>query len=125
VPVIKSVSATCGSFPTDDASRHRIGSYLALSQLQSIAHSSTLFLTASAQNLLCIQLAEACGVDVGNHFMVWAQGAFLPAIVGEWFSLVLGVKVGLRLRRRRGPEQSVDRSCNCGGCMGCGNEHPL
>ncbi|GBF97276.1 dicarboxylate transporter chloroplastic-like [Raphidocelis subcapitata] len=83
VPVIKSVSAAGGSLPTDDESRLRIGAYLTLSQLQSVAHSSALFVTASAQNLLCIQLAEACGVELGpNHFLLWAQGAIVPAIVG-------------------------------------------
>ena len=84
VPVIRSVAAAGGSYPDDDASRRRLGSYLVLSQLQAVAHSSTLFLTAAAQNLLCLQLAEAGGVDLGaNHFLVWAQGAAVPALVGE------------------------------------------
>lgn len=68
---------------SDEASRKKVGAFLILSQLQSVCHSSTLFVTAAAQNLLCLQLAEACGVELGNHFLVWAQGAFLPAIVGE------------------------------------------
>lgn len=67
---------------TDDVSRNRLGAYLVLSQLQAVCHSSTLFLTAAAQNLLCLQLAEAAGVDLGNHFLVWAQGAVAPALVG-------------------------------------------
>jgi hypothetical protein len=29
-----------------------------------------------------MQLADASGVELGNHFLVWAQGAVAPAIVG-------------------------------------------
>ncbi|KAI8470394.1 MAG: Sodium/sulfate symporter [Monoraphidium minutum] len=82
VPVIKSVSAAAGSYPEDDASRHKIGAYLIQSQLQASAHSSTMFLTAGAQNLLCLQLAESLGLDLGNHFLVWSQGALVPALLG-------------------------------------------
>jgi DASS family divalent anion:Na+ symporter len=82
VPVIKSVSAAGGSLPNDEEGRLKIGAYLTLSQLQCVAHSSALFATASAQNMLCVQLAEAAGVDLGNGFATWAQGAIVPAVLG-------------------------------------------
>jgi hypothetical protein len=67
----------------DDATRHRIGAYLIQSQFQASSHSSALFLTASAQNLLCMQLATGLGVDLGsNHFLLWASGAAVPALLG-------------------------------------------
>lgn len=59
-----------------------MGAYLVQSQLQSSSHTCSLFLTASAQNLLCLQLAEAAGVDVGSHFLVWSEGAIVPGLIG-------------------------------------------
>lgn len=82
VPVITSVSEAGGSYPEDDSTRRRIGSYLIQSQFQTSAHSSALFLTAAAQNLLCLQLAETMGVELGSHFLTWAQGAAVPAVLG-------------------------------------------
>ncbi|KAI8470754.1 MAG: Sodium/sulfate symporter [Monoraphidium minutum] len=88
LPVIESVSAASGSFPDaadpgGPETRRRIGSYLIQSQLQSSNHTCSLFLTASAQNLLCLQLAEAAGgVDLGNHFLVWSEGALVPGVIG-------------------------------------------
>jgi len=68
--------------PDDEASRSKIGAYLIQSQLQASSHTCSLFLTASAQNLLCLQLAEASGVTIGNHFAVWSQGAIVPGVIG-------------------------------------------
>jgi hypothetical protein len=78
------VSAAAGSYPHDDAARRRAGAYLIQSQLQSSGHTCALFLTGSAQNLLCLQLAEAAGVDLGTggHFFVWSAGALVPGLVG-------------------------------------------
>lgn len=48
---------------------------------QSAGNSSALFLTAAAQNLLCIKLAEELGVIVSNPWVTWFKAASLPAIV--------------------------------------------
>ncbi|GFR42213.1 hypothetical protein Agub_g3104 [Astrephomene gubernaculifera] len=81
VPIIKSLAATAGSHPGDD-SRHKMGAYLINSQFQTGIHSTSFFLTASAQNLLCLKLAGELGAVVPNQFMTWAAGAFVPAAVG-------------------------------------------
>ncbi|KIZ05262.1 2-oxoglutarate/malate translocator, chloroplastic Flags: Precursor [Monoraphidium neglectum] len=93
LPVIKGVSAASGSFPdaatpigasSEADTRTKIGAYLVQSQLQSSSHTCSLFLTASAQNLLCLQLAEAAGLDLGNHFFVWSEGAIVPGVIGTF-----------------------------------------
>jgi len=48
---------------------------------QSAGNSSALFLTAAAQNLLCIKLAEELGVIVSNPWVTWFKAASLPALV--------------------------------------------
>lgn len=66
-----------------DSSCAYIGSYLTHSQLQSSAHSSNLFLTAAAQNLLCIQLAADAGAPIQNPFLTWVLRACVPGIIGK------------------------------------------
>ncbi|KAG2302150.1 hypothetical protein Bca52824_030801 [Brassica carinata] len=43
-------------------------------------NSSALFLTAAAQNLLCLKLAEELGVVIANPWVSWLK-ASLPAII--------------------------------------------
>ncbi|EFJ52818.1 hypothetical protein VOLCADRAFT_86172 [Volvox carteri f. nagariensis] len=81
VPIIKSLAASVGSEPGDDT-RKRMGSYLMQSQFQTGIHSTSYFLTASAQNLLCLKLAGELGAVVPNQFVTWALGAVVPATVG-------------------------------------------
>uniref|UniRef100_A0A804LSJ5 Dicarboxylate transporter 2.1, chloroplastic n=1 Tax=Zea mays TaxID=4577 RepID=A0A804LSJ5_MAIZE len=60
LPIVKSLSLSSGSKPNDPSAK-KLGSYLVQSQLQAAANSSALFLTAAAQNLLCLKLAEEIG----------------------------------------------------------------
>ncbi|KAI3413100.1 uncharacterized protein J3R85_016539 [Psidium guajava] len=80
LPIIKSLSLSAGSLPGDPSAR-KLGSYLIQSQLQSAGNSSALFLTAAAQNLLCLKLAEALGVIIKNPWVSWFKAASLPGIV--------------------------------------------
>nr|GMD04791.1 dicarboxylate transporter 2.1, chloroplastic-like [Ipomoea batatas] len=80
LPIIKSLSLSSGSKPGDPSSR-KLGSYLVQSQFQASGNSSALFLTAAAQNLLCLKLAEELGVVVSNPWVVWFEAASLPAFV--------------------------------------------
>lgn len=81
VPIIKSLSEASGSYPGDD-SRKKIGSFLMQAQFQTGIHSGGLFLTASAQNLLCLDLAKELGAVVPDQFFNWMAGAALPSLVG-------------------------------------------
>lgn len=80
LPIIKSLSLSAGSLPNDKSSK-KLGSYLTQSQFQASSNSSALFLTAAAQNLLCLKLAEELGVVVGNPWVSWFKVASLPAII--------------------------------------------
>ncbi|XP_009380879.2 dicarboxylate transporter 2.1, chloroplastic [Musa acuminata AAA Group] len=80
LPIIKSLSLQSGSKPGDQ-SAGKLGSYLIMSQLQSAGNSSALFLTAAAQNLLCLKLAEELGVRISSPWVSWFKAASLPAIV--------------------------------------------
>jgi DASS family divalent anion:Na+ symporter len=80
-PIIKSLSAASGSFP-DTESRNRMGSFLTMSQFQTGVHTSNLFYTGSAQNLLCLSMAAELGAVVPNQFATWGMGALLPALIG-------------------------------------------
>ncbi|XP_057804040.1 dicarboxylate transporter 2.1, chloroplastic-like [Salvia miltiorrhiza] len=80
LPIIKSLSLSAGSKP-GDPSKKKLGSYLVQSQFQSAGNSSGLFLTAAAQNLLCLKLAEELGVVISNPWVTWFKAASLPAFV--------------------------------------------
>ncbi|WOL08734.1 dicarboxylate transporter 2.1, chloroplastic-like [Canna indica] len=80
LPIIKSLSLSSGSKP-GDSSAGKLGSYLVMSQLQASGSSSALFLTAAAQNLLCLRLAEELGVRISSPWASWFKVASLPAIV--------------------------------------------
>lgn len=80
LPIIKSLSLSAGSKPGDPSAK-KLGSYLIQSQFQSAGNSSALFLTAAAQNLLCLKLAEELGVVIANPWVSWFKAASLPAFV--------------------------------------------
>lgn len=80
LPIMKSLSLSSGSLP-DDPSKKKLGSYLIMTQFQSAGNSSALFLTAAAQNLLCLKLAEELGVKIGSPWVTWFKVASLPAVV--------------------------------------------
>ncbi|KAK2971791.1 hypothetical protein RJ640_018480 [Escallonia rubra] len=80
LPIIKSLSLSAGSKPGDPSAR-KLGSYLVQSQFQSAGNSSALFLTAAAQNLLCLKLAEELGVVIASPWVSWFKAASLPAVV--------------------------------------------
>lgn len=48
---------------------------------QSAGNSSALFLTAAAQNLLCLKLAQELGVIITSPWVSWFKAASLPALV--------------------------------------------
>ncbi|XP_066326413.1 dicarboxylate transporter 2.1, chloroplastic-like [Miscanthus floridulus] len=81
LPIIKSLSLSSGSKPNDPSAK-KLGSYLVQSQLQAAANSSALFLTAAAQNLLCLKLAEGIGVNIRNQWITWFKAACVPALLG-------------------------------------------
>lgn len=80
LPIINSLSLSAGSKPNHPSAK-KLGSYLVQSQFQSAGNSSALFLTAAAQNLLCLKLAEELGVVIANPWVSWFKAASLPAIV--------------------------------------------
>ncbi|KAJ7968257.1 Dicarboxylate transporter 2.1, chloroplastic [Quillaja saponaria] len=80
LPIIKSLSLSAGSEPGNPSAK-KLGSYLVQSQFQSAGNSSALFLTAAAQNLLCMKLAEELGVIVSSPWVSWFKASSLPAFV--------------------------------------------
>ncbi|KVI01836.1 hypothetical protein Ccrd_019883 [Cynara cardunculus var. scolymus] len=80
LPIIKSLSLSAGSKPNDPSAR-KLGSYLIQSQFQCAGNSSALFLTAAAQNLLCLKLAEELGLVIASPWVSWFKAASLPAFV--------------------------------------------
>ncbi|XP_011045725.1 PREDICTED: dicarboxylate transporter 2.1, chloroplastic-like [Populus euphratica] len=80
LPIIKSLSLSAGSKPGDSSST-MLGSYLIQSQMQCAGSSSSLFLTAAAQNLLSFKLAEELGVMIPNPWISWLKAASLPALI--------------------------------------------
>ncbi|GBG76965.1 hypothetical protein CBR_g23295 [Chara braunii] len=79
VPIIKSLSLSAGSKPNDPSSK-KVGAYLMQSQLQAAGNSSALYLTAAAQNLLCLKLASELGVSLPSAWMSWFKAASVPAL---------------------------------------------
>ncbi|KAI3978599.1 hypothetical protein MKX01_015774 [Papaver californicum] len=79
LPIIKSLALSGGSKPGDPSAK-KLGSYLCQSQFQSAGNSSALFLTAAAQNLLCLKLAEELGIKIASPWVSWFKAASLPAL---------------------------------------------
>ncbi|XAR49472.1 hypothetical protein NMG60_11032691 [Bertholletia excelsa] len=80
VPIIKSLALSAGSKPGEPSAK-KLGSYLIQSQFQSAGNSSALFLTAAAQNLLCLKLAQEIGVIISSPWVFWFKAASLPALL--------------------------------------------
>lgn len=80
LPIISSLAKQAGSLPGPTA--NRLGAFLVQAQLQCAAHSSALFLTAAAQNLLALKLAaEVTGSAIANPWVTWFVAACVPAAV--------------------------------------------
>ena len=54
-----------------DASSKKLGTFLVMSQFQGSVNSSAMFLTAAAQNLLCMKLAAELGVIIASPWLTW------------------------------------------------------
>ena len=65
-----------------EASSSKLGAFLVMSQFQGSVNSSAMFLTAAAQNLLCMKLATELGVVIPSPWLTWFKAAVLPAAVG-------------------------------------------
>ncbi|SEN77983.1 DASS family sodium-coupled anion symporter [Cryobacterium luteum] len=78
-PIIASLSREQGSTPDTDASRRKLGSYLAFTSVQVNAVTSAMFITAMAGNPIAQQAAIDLGIDVtwGN----WALAALVPGLL--------------------------------------------
>ena len=59
----------------------RTRAYLMGQQLQGGNATSTLLLSAAAQNFLCVQLAQAQGVVFANPFVDWFVAASVPSVL--------------------------------------------
>ncbi|KAL6785363.1 LCI20 [Auxenochlorella protothecoides x Auxenochlorella symbiontica] len=81
MPIIASLSQQADSKP-NTPSRRKLGAFLVMNQLQGSTCSSALFLTAAAQNLLCMKLAAELGVVVPSAWTTWFKAASLPALTG-------------------------------------------
>lgn len=71
----------------------RLGKFLVQAQFQGSVHSSALFLTAAAQNLLCMKLATELGVVIPNPWVTWFKGALVPALLGLLITPLIIFKV--------------------------------
>jgi len=80
MPIIKFLSKSAGSEP--DEGRRKLGAFLVQTQFQASTQSSALFVTAAAQNLLCLKLAAELGAPIGDPWVTWFKGAFVPSVLG-------------------------------------------
>lgn len=71
----------------------KLGKFLVQAQFQGSVHSSALFLTAAAQNLLCLKLATEMGVVINSPWVTWVKAAIVPALVGLVVTPILISKV--------------------------------
>ncbi len=80
-PIMRSVADSFGSSPEKDT-QGRIGRYLALVNYQANPISSTMFITATAPNPLCVELiAKATNMNIQITWGQWALAALLPCVV--------------------------------------------
>lgn len=80
-PVMRSVADSFGSSP-EKGTQGRIGRYLALVNYQANPISSTMFITATAPNPLCVELiAKATNMNIQITWGQWALAALLPCVV--------------------------------------------
>ena len=67
-------------------------------QFQGSVHSSALFPTAAAQNLLCMKLASELGVAIASPWVTWFTAALAPALVGLLVTPLIMYKASTRRR---------------------------
>ncbi|CAI5963201.1 unnamed protein product, partial [Closterium sp. NIES-64] len=92
LPIIDSLSKRFDSRPNDPSSK-KLGAFLIMTQLQTSAHSSAMFLTGAGQNLLCMKLAQEMGVAIPNAFATWMGMAVVPGMLGLVVTPMLMFKV--------------------------------
>lgn len=80
MPIINSLSLSAGSKPNEE-SRKKLGAFLVNTQFQGSVNSSALFLTAAAQNLLCLKIATEMGVIIPSAWVTWFKAAVVPSFV--------------------------------------------
>lgn len=80
-PIMRSIADSFGS-KADDATRKKIGRYLALVNYNTNPLTSAMFITATAPNPLIVALIyEGTNSEFKLSWMMWAVAAFVPAIV--------------------------------------------
>ncbi|KAH0775628.1 hypothetical protein KY290_007039 [Solanum tuberosum] len=67
--------------------------YAALPCISCSSSSSALFLTAAAQNLLCVKLAEGLGVQVSSKWLTWLKASCIPAVISLLVTPVVLYKI--------------------------------
>eukprot|EP00873_Tetraselmis_striata_P037103 jgi/Tetstr1/457367/TSEL_043970.t1 len=82
-PAMPSTTARAGGVfvPIINSLDQRTQAYLTSQQLQGGNNTSSILLTAAAQNFLCIKLAEQAGVVFTNPFSQWLIAASVPCLV--------------------------------------------
>ena len=79
--------------PAGTPSANKLGKFLVQAQMQGSVHSSAMFLTAAAQNLLCLKLATELGVVIPGPWVTWFKAAIVPALCGLLVTPFLMFKV--------------------------------
>ncbi|XP_076893535.1 dicarboxylate transporter 2.1, chloroplastic-like [Bidens hawaiensis] len=92
LPIINSLAIAAESKPKDTSSR-KLGAFLIQSQFQSSSSSSALFLTAAAQNMLCIKLADSLGVKIKSPWVSWFKAACFPALASLMLTPLIIYKI--------------------------------
>ncbi|XP_076904387.1 dicarboxylate transporter 2.1, chloroplastic-like [Bidens hawaiensis] len=92
LPIINSLAIAAESKPKDASSR-KLGAFLIQSQFQSSSSSSALFLTAAAQNMLCIKLADSLGVKIKSPWVSWFKAACFPALASLMLTPLIIYKI--------------------------------
>lgn len=78
-PVVASLAAVNDSTTKSDASRRRLGSYLALTSVQVNTITSAMFVTAMAGNPLAVSFASQQNIEIS--WGGWALAALVPGLV--------------------------------------------
>ncbi|KAK9065115.1 hypothetical protein SSX86_016498 [Deinandra increscens subsp. villosa] len=92
LPIINSLAIAVESRPKDGSAR-KLGAFLIQSQFQSSSSSSALFLTAAAQNMLCIKLADSLGVKIRSPWVSWFKASCFPALASLMLTPLIIYKV--------------------------------
>ncbi|KAI3784434.1 hypothetical protein L1987_43533 [Smallanthus sonchifolius] len=79
LPIINSLAIADEVRPKESSAR-KLGAYLIRSQFQSCSSTTALFLTAAAQNMLCIKLAKSLGVKIKSPWVAWFKASCFPGL---------------------------------------------